>query len=51
VLIGIDEEVVEEERLGLGDGGDIMGHVFRDIGVIVNIVLLARFDHDASCVT
>jgi len=45
VVIGIGEEIVEEERLGLGDGSDIVGHMLRDIGVIVNGVLLGSGDH------
>jgi hypothetical protein len=48
VVIGIGEEVIEEEWLGLGDGPDIVGHMLRDIGVIVNGVPLGSCDHEAS---
>jgi hypothetical protein len=48
VVIGIGEEVVEEKRLGLGDGSDIVGQMLRDIGVIVNDVLLGSGDHAVS---
>jgi len=48
VVIGIGEEVIEEEGLGLGDGSDIVGQMLRDIGMIVNGVLLDSCDHEVS---
>src|SRR5512143_857957 len=51
VATGVGEEAIEEERLGRGDGRDIVSHMLREIGVAVDGVLLGSCNHEPSCVT